>query len=159
MPLLSIKYLYEDFNNFYGKQSVIAIICEDIPIETNQISLDTTALDRFGQPGIKINYQLHPNTQKMLIHGMSSARKVMKEAGAIKSYAHGPVKNTGWHIMGTCKMGSNPKTSVVGMNGKTHDIDNLFVVDSSVFPTSSCVNPANTIQTLSLYLADQIHEL
>ena len=153
------KYLYEDFNNFYGKQSVIAIICEDIPIETNQISLDTTALDRFGQPGIKINYQLHPNTQKMLIHGMSSARKVMKEAGAIKSYAHGPVKNTGWHIMGTCKMGSNPKTSVVGMNGKTHDIDNLFVVDSSVFPTSSCVNPANTIQTLSLYLADQIHEL
>jgi len=95
----------------------------------------------------------------MLIHGMGNARKLMKEAGAVKSYAHGPVKNTGWHIMGTCKMGYDPQESVVDVNGQAHDVKNLFIVDSSVFPTSSCVNPANTIQAVSLYLADKIYEL
>lgn len=151
--------LYDDFRSFYGKQSVIAIICEDIPEVKNQIMLDYECLDRFGQPGVKVSYKLHENTKKMLIHGMNNARKLMKEAGAKKSYAHGPVKNTGWHIMGTCKMGLDPQQSVVDVNGQAHDVKNMFIVDSSVFPTSSCVNPANTIQAVALYLADKIYEL
>ena len=67
------------------------------------------------------------------------------------------MRNTGWHIMGTCKMGDDPHSSVVDSSGKCHNVDGLYIVDSSVFPTSSCVNPANTIQTLALYLADKIH--
>lgn len=151
--------LYSDFKKFYGKQSVVAIICEDVPEVKNQVMLDYESLDRFGQPGVKVAYQLHENTKKMLIHGMGNARKLMKESGAVKSYAHGPVKNTGWHIMGTCKMGLDPQQSVVDVNGQTHDVKNLFILDSSVFPTSSCVNPANTIQAVALYLADKIYEL
>ena len=84
----------------------------------------------------------------------------MTVAGAIKSYAYGPVRNTGWHTMGTCRMGDDPSQSVVNKNGKSHDINNLYILDSSVFVTGSCVNPANTIQAVALYISDKItHEL
>ncbi|WP_415890290.1 GMC family oxidoreductase [Neptuniibacter sp. SY11_33] len=150
--------LYNDFSSFYGRQAVIAIICEDLPETKNLVELDPDNCDRFGVPGVKVSYELSDNTKKMMVHGMGRAREVMAAAGAKKSYAHGPVRNTGWHIMGTCKMGSAPNNSVVDAKGKCHDVDGLYVVDSSVFPTSSCVNPANTIQTVALYLADRIHE-
>lgn len=150
--------LYEDFDTFYGKQLVIAIICEDLPDKENRLELDFTRTDRFGEPGVKIHYQLQDNSKKMMIHGMNRARELMGQAGALRSYAHGPVRNTGWHLMGTARMGNDPSTAVVDASGKVHGIDNLFVADSSVFVTSSCVNPANTIQSVALYLADRIDE-
>jgi len=58
--------------------------------------------------------------------------------------------------MGTARMGDDPKTSVVDRRGKVHRVDGLYVVDSSIFVTASCVNPANTIQALALYCADAI---
>ena len=89
---------------------------------------------------------------------MGQARALMKEAGARRSYAFGPVRRTGWHVMGTARMGADPATSVVDASGFCHDVPGLSVVDSSVFVTGSCVNPANTIQAVALYLADQIAE-
>jgi choline dehydrogenase-like flavoprotein len=150
--------LYSDFSALYGKQLVIAIICEDLPERENRLELDESRKDRFGDPGVKIHYRLHDNTRKMMIHGMSRAREIMSEAGALRSYAHGPVRNTGWHLLGTARMGNDPKDSVVNAHGQVHDVDNLFVVDSSVFVTSSCVNPANTIQAVALLLSDRIDE-
>ncbi len=150
--------LYDDFFSYYKKQLVLTIICEDIPEVDNRLVLDRGAADRFGIPGIAVHYKLHENTKKLLSHGSDTARIIMKEAGATKTFAHGPVRNTGWHIMGTAKMGENPNNSVVNPIGKLHDIEGLYVVDSSCFVTGSCVNPANTIQTVSLYLTDQIEE-
>lgn len=150
--------LYDDFEAFYRKQAVISIICEDLPQPENRISLDPDALDRFGTPGIKVAYTLHDNTRKMMSHGMARARELMKEAGALRSYAFGPVRRTGWHVMGTARMGADPAASVVDPSGFCHDVHGLSVVDSSVFVTGSCVNPANTIQAVALYLADQTAE-
>lgn len=149
--------LYQDFSMFYGRQAVIAIICEDLPEKDNRVVLDYDRCDRFGSPGVKVYYKLSENSKKMMVHGMGKAREIMSAAGAKKSYAHGPVRNTGWHIMGTCKMGDDPSTSVVDVRGKCHDVDDLYIVDASVFPSSSCVNPANTIQAVALFLADRIH--
>jgi len=61
-------------------------------------------------------------------------------------------------LFGTACMGDDPTTSVVDSFGGVHGVKGLFVVDASVFVTSSCVNPANTIQALSLYLASKIDE-
>jgi len=58
--------------------------------------------------------------------------------------------------MGTARMGNDPLTSVIDSTGKVHDLNGLYVIDSSCFVTGSCVNPANTIQALALYLTDQI---
>jgi choline dehydrogenase-like flavoprotein len=53
------------------------------------------------------------------------------------------------HLLGTCRMGTDPATSVVGPDCRTHDIDNLWVCDGSVFPTVGAVNPSLTIQAIA----------
>ena len=80
----------------------------------------------------------------------------MKSMDATQVVAHGPVRNAGWHILGTARMGANVKDSVVDKCGRVHEIDNLYVADSSVFVTSGSVNPASTIQALALMISDAI---
>ena len=109
-------------------------------------------------PGVKINYKLSKNSKNMLSHGLNHCKKLLEIAGAKKIQAFGPVKNTGWHISGTTKMGKSKKNSVVNKFGQCHDIQNLFIVDSSIFPSSSAVNLASTIQAVSLMLTDNIKD-
>jgi choline dehydrogenase-like flavoprotein len=92
----------------------------------------------------------------MLAHGLERGKEAMKAAGAQRTAAFGPVRNTGWHLMGTARMGTDPATSVVNGIGQSHDVPNLFIVDSSVFVTSGGVNPVSTMQAVALYIADQI---
>lgn len=148
--------LYSDFYSYFRKQLSMTVVCEDLPEKHNCITLNHEEKDRFGIPGITIRYRLNKNTKLSLSHGLKAAKSLMKEAGAITSFAYGPVRNAGWHVMGTAKMGKNPKNSVVNPIGKLHDLDGLYIVDSSVFVTGSCVNPANTIQSVALYLTDRI---
>lgn len=150
--------IYDDFEASYAKQLVLAIVCEDLPEVENRIELDPNRQDRFGDPGVKIHYALHGNTKKMMIHGMNRGRELMAAAGAVRSSAYGPVRNTGWHLMGTARMGNEAREAVVNAQGRVYDTENLYVVDSSVFVTASCVNPANTIQAVALMLADRIDE-
>ena len=152
------SHVYDDFDALYAKQLVIAVICEDLPVADNRVELDETRHDRFGEPGVRIRYVMHPNTKKMMIHGMSRAREVMTAARAIRSSAYGPIRNTGWHLLGTARMGHDPRHSVVDAQGRVHDTENLYVADSSVFVTGSCINPANTIQAVALLLADRMDE-
>ena len=58
--------------------------------------------------------------------------------------------------MGTARMGTDPKTSVVNEWGRAHDVKNLFIIDGSIFVTAGGVNPTSTIQALALYVADSI---
>ncbi|MFT9256899.1 MAG: GMC family oxidoreductase [Acetobacter sp.] len=152
------QQVYDDFDAHYAKQLILAIVCEDMPEAENRVELDESRHDRFGDPGVKIHYTLHDNTKKMMIHGMSRGRELMAAAGATRSAAYGPVRNTGWHLMGTARMGNSPHGAVVNSQGRVYDTDNLYVADSSVFVTSSCVNPANTIQAVALMLADRIDD-
>ena len=62
------------------------------------------------------------------------------------------------HQNGTCRFGEDPKTSVLDTNCKTHEVDNLYVVDGSFFPSSSAVNPALTIMANALRVADHLKE-
>ena len=63
------------------------------------------------------------------------------------------------HQCGTLRFGKDPKTSVLDVNCKTHDVDNLYVVDSSFFPSSSAVNPALTIMANALRIGDHLKEI
>ena len=64
----------------------------------------------------------------MLIHGLNNGRKLMKAANAYKSFVMGPVRNTGWHTLGTCCMGKDPKNSVVNEYGKVHDLEQFIYI-------------------------------
>jgi choline dehydrogenase-like flavoprotein len=147
---------HNKFRSKFGKTIGISIITEDLPEETNYISIDEKLIDNYGIPCPKINYKLSENTKKMLVHGLEKGRQVLVASGAKNVLQFGPVKNAGWHIMGTAKMGIDSRTSVVNQYGQSHDHKNLFIIDSSIFVTSGAVNPASTIQALSLYISDYI---
>ena len=66
----------------------------------------------------------------------------------------GPLRTSGWHLLGTARTGNDPERSVVNRWGRSHDVKNLFIVDGSVFVTGGGVNPASTIQAWALYVAD-----
>ena len=147
---------FKSLFDYFGRTIPIAIICEDTPNKNNNIQLDYASKDSSGMPGIKINYKLSENTKKMLSHGINQCKKLLKTAGAKSIIAFGPVKNTGWHLVGTAKMGTNKKNSVVNKFGQCHEIKNLFIIDSSIFPSSSGVNIASTVQAVSLMISDYI---
>ena len=86
----------------------MAIICKIYQIKKTTWSL-TTKKDSDGMPGVKVNYSISENTKRMLAHGINMCRVVLKKAGANRIRSFGPVKDTGWHIMGTARMGSNKK--------------------------------------------------
>lgn len=149
--------MYSQFKENFGHNLGIAIICEDLPNIDNKVGLDVKK-DSFGQPGVKISYKLSENSKRMMSYGLKKAREILTAAGAKKTSGFGPIRNTGWHLSGTACMGEDPKTSVVDPYGSVHGVKGLHVVDASVFVTSSCVNPASTIQALSLYLTNKIGE-
>jgi choline dehydrogenase-like flavoprotein len=94
----------------------------------------------------------------MLRHGLARGTEVMKAAGAWDVYGEGPVRQTGWHLLGTARMGADPERSVVNGWGRSHDVKNLFIIDGSVFVTSGGVNPTPTIQAVALYIADAMKQ-
>ena len=94
------------------------------------------------------------NSKKMLVHGLARGKEVMQAAGSNKTLVFGPVRHAGWHLMGTARMGTDPKNSVVNEWGRSHDVNNLFIVDSSIYVTSGGVNPVSTMQALALYISD-----
>lgn len=150
------KNFFKDFYKYYGKTISAAIICEDFPEVKNRVILDKKKLDSDGMPGVKIFYKVSKNSKKMISDGIKNCKKLMYEAGAKNVISFGPVKHTGWHIMGTAKMGKNSENSVVDQNGRCHDVKNMFIVDSSIFCSSSGMNPVSTICALSLKITDYI---
>ncbi|WP_462163505.1 GMC family oxidoreductase [Pseudoalteromonas xiamenensis] len=150
------KAHHQAFAKTYNHNMGIAIISEDLPERHNRIELDYQHLDKWGLPGIKVSYQLHDNTKKILKHGIDKAKEVFTAAGAKVNSAFAPVKHAGWHIMGTARMGSDPTTSIVNQHGQAHAVKNLFIVDSSIFITAGAVNPVATAQALTLKICDGI---
>lgn len=150
---------HDEFAARFGKNLGLGVIGDDLPEEHNRVTLDTSRPDRFGIPAPRVVYRLGDNSRKLLAHGVQSARKVMEAAGASRIMESAFSENTGWHLMGTARMGDDPATSVVNQWGQAHDTDNLFIVDGSLFVTAGGVNPTPTIQALALRVADYIaHE-
>jgi choline dehydrogenase-like flavoprotein len=87
---------------------------------------------------------------------VARAGEVLRAAGANEVLSDNPMRPSGWHLLGTCRMGEHADTSVVDAWARAHDVDNLFVVDGSSFVTSAAVNPTTTIQALALRTADYI---
>lgn len=145
-----------DFSRRFGHIASLATIIEDLPEPHNRVTLDPLLVDSDGIPAPKVTYAIAENSKRMLSHAIQNGRQLMKEAGAKKTYGFGPVRETGWHLMGTTRMGDDPAMSVVNRNGRTHDVENLYIADSSVFVTSGGVNPTATLQAVALHIANAV---
>ena len=83
-------------------------------------------------------------------------KTALRRAGWPLVFAKTFEKKTPSHQCGTARMGNDPAASVVDANLKAHDLDNLYVVDASVLPTSAAVNPSLTIAALALRAGDHL---
>lgn len=119
--------------------------CEDLPRNTTLSRPRHRVKDSNGIPAPKLNYTLSENSKRMLDHCVARGVDIMKAAGAHDIDAKAPMPYAGWHLMGTARMGDDPKRSVVNAWGRSHDVKNLFIVDGSLFVTSGGVNPTATI--------------
>ncbi len=142
------------FADLFDHTAGMVVICEDLPQHSNSVSIDPDLKDSDGIPAPKVTYRLSENSSKMLEHCVARATQVLEAAGAKETLAEAPLPFAGWHLMGTARMGTDPKTSVVNEWGRSHDVRNLFIIDGSIFVTAAAVNPTNTIQALALYIAD-----
>ena len=144
---------HEAFRKRFDHVASIVNVCEDLPEESNTVTLDPELVDTDGIPAPKITYRVSENSRKMLAHGLARGREVMQAAGATEIASTELLREAGWHLLGTARMGNDPASSVVNSWGRSHDVKNLFIVDGSIFVTGGAVNPTSTIQALALYIA------
>jgi choline dehydrogenase-like flavoprotein len=80
----------------------------------------------------------------------------LQAAGAGEILVTPLLKAAGWHLMGTARMGTDPRRSVVDGFGRSHEVKNLYLIDGSVMVTGGAVNPTSTIQAVALRIADHV---
>jgi len=132
------------------------IIAEDLPEERNRVVLDPALKDAHGIPAPKLIYRMSENSRRLLQFHLARAKESLEAARAYEVVVAPLIRETGWHILGTCKMGTDRDSSVVDAWGRCHDVANLFIFDGSIWPTSSGMNPTATIAAMSLRCAERL---
>jgi len=143
----SVKKRYPAFLNFspYG---------EMLPNKQSFVDLDYNKLDEYGLPMARRQYVWGENDKKIFADMQRWSVEILKAAGAeIQSVSKEPRTN---HELGGCRMGSDPRTSLLNADCRSHDVPNLYVVDGSVFPSASEKNPTHTMMALAARAADHI---
>lgn len=149
---------HEAHRALFSHGVTVVVIAEDLPEADNRVTLSPTETDGHGIAAPKVTYTLSDNSRVLLEHGVARATELLEACGAHTVTVDPFTRVSGWHLMGTTRMGDDPATSVVDRWGRCHDVGNLFVVDGSVFVTSAPVNPTSTIQALARRSADWLIE-
>ncbi|MGE5305061.1 MAG: GMC family oxidoreductase [Alphaproteobacteria bacterium] len=130
---------------------------ESLPVESNQVDLDPELRDRFGLPVARITYTSHENDVRLASFLVARSREIFEAAGATRVISpETRLRKLHNHQMGSCRMGNDPKSSVVDKWCRSHDVRNLFIIDASVFVTSGGLNPALTIQANAFRVCDHM---
>ena len=132
------------------------VCIEDAAEEHNRIALSETLRDQDGNPAPRMVYRLSADSRACLDFALARAEEVLRKAGAVRTQFDPLKAQAGFHLMGTARMGRDAARSVVGPDGRSHDIGNLYVADASVFVTASSLNPTATAQAFALRVADGI---
>jgi choline dehydrogenase-like flavoprotein len=150
-PLLGAEL--KDFLYDYAHTAAWWAHAEGLPHDDNRVTLDPEVKDARGLPVARVTYEWTANDRALAAAGRDTAVAMMHASGARKVRVG---LNYGAHAMGTCRMGDDPRTSVVNAFGQAHDVRNLFICDTSVFVTSAGVNPTLTAMALAGRSADYI---
>jgi len=144
--------------DYFANRAGAGAITTQLPVSTNRVDLDPVEKDAWGLPVPRLTFTPHPLDTKLGEWFAARARELAQAAGAAKvSDSHSGVQNTA-HLLGACRMGKDPKTSVINADHRAHDVPNLFIVDGSSFVTSGPA-PTLTIQALAFRAADRITRL
>ncbi len=147
------KALREEANH----RMTITSFVTQLPLATNRVDLDPNVKDAWGLPAMRITSSPHADDVKNMEFFRQKSIEVLQAAGATKVWAP-PVSAArgGAHNRGTCRMGNDPKTSVVDKYHKAHDVPNLYIVDGSNLVTGGRNHPTMTIEALAFRASDHI---
>lgn len=138
----------------YHRTAGMWLVGEDMPQESNRITLNAEVKDQWGLPAPDVHFDDHPNDVAMREHAYTAAESIYGAVGAQTVHRTPPYPST--HNLGTCRMSAEPGDGVVDRWGKAHDLPNLFVSDGSVMTTGAAANPTLTIVALAMRQADHL---
>ncbi|MGB2846888.1 MAG: GMC family oxidoreductase, partial [Saprospiraceae bacterium] len=125
---------------------------ETLPYHENKISLNHELLDKWGQPTLTIDCEFKENEMTMRKDMISCAGEMLEASGAKNIKLNDPKDNApglGIHEMGTARMGTSPKNSVLNKHNQVWDCTNVYVTDGACMTSSACVNPSLTYMALT----------
>jgi choline dehydrogenase-like flavoprotein len=128
----------------YAHWGLLAMLGEVLPNPDNRVTL-AEERDDHGVPVARVTFSYGENDRALIAAGQELAQRAVEAAGATTV-----LQSEGTpHLLGTCRMGDDPATSVVGPDCRSHDVANLWICDGSVFPTGGAVNPSLTIEAIA----------
>ncbi len=144
----ALREYMRDYNHWY----TLGILSELLPQPGNRVTLDPEVRDQHGLPVARMEYSQCENDRKNIAFAKQTLHDIFDAAEAqdvlvIDRYAH---------LVGGCRMGTDPEQSVVDSDHRVWGIPNLFIADGSVMPTQGSANPALTIMALASRLADRL---
>ncbi|MEW2915531.1 GMC family oxidoreductase [Ruegeria sp. ANG10] len=138
-----------------SRQIEISSMVEQLPIPENRVTLDLDRRDENGMPEVSIHFSIDPYTQAGLKAAEAAHTDIFSAMNA-SEIGHDPEAKGAGHIMGTVRMGTDPKNAVLDQDLRSFDTRNLFVVGSAVFPTGGTANPTLTLAALALRASEAI---
>jgi choline dehydrogenase-like flavoprotein len=151
----AVQRIYE---RFFTGGLVLAAIMEDLPYLDNRV-LPSDRPSADGRQRLRIRYRLHRSEIERRATFLRQVKAVLAPFRK-RSLGSGKANGNLGHVCGTCRFGTDPKTSVLDPQNRAHEVDNLYVVDTSFFPSSAGLNPSLTVAANALRVAahiDQVH--
>ncbi|HEV7617842.1 MAG TPA: GMC family oxidoreductase [Burkholderiaceae bacterium] len=142
------------------------IIVEPEPDPASRVTLSPSQKDRLGMNRVRVDWRLGSRVQRTLDRTLAILADDMRQSGVAEVVLDAPIeggmwpssleKEGTWHHMGTTRMHDSPSQGVVDRNCKVHDMTNLYIAGSSVFPTAGANFPTITLAALTLRLSEHI---
>jgi choline dehydrogenase-like flavoprotein len=144
----SLREYMRDYNHWY----TLGALSELLPVPDNRVTVASDVTDSNGLPVARMDYTQCDNDRRNIAMAKRTIREILEAADAqdiltIDRYAH---------LVGGCRMGSDPERSVVDSDHRAWEVPNLFIADGSVMPTQGSANPAITIMALASRLAERL---
>jgi choline dehydrogenase-like flavoprotein len=130
---------------------------EDLPYLDNRV-LPSDRPNGDGRQRMRIHYRLHTNEIERRAAFLRQLKAVLKPFRTMPLGSGKDNSNLG-HVCGTCRFGTDPKTSVLDAQNRAHEVDNLYVVDTSFFPSSAGLNPSLTVAANALRVAEHVNQV
>ena len=138
-----------------ARELLLTALIEQLPDGANRVTLDPGKRDRYGVPHPRIHYRVGDYVKRAQARARRLHETILGRVGVTEVHHRDEFEGAG-HIMGTARMGTDPKRSVVDADLRCHDHPNLYILGSAVFPTGAAANPTLTIAALSLRAVDAV---
>jgi choline dehydrogenase-like flavoprotein len=144
------------YDRFFNGGLVLAAILEDLPYLDNRV-LPSNRPSEDGRQRLRLRYRLHASEIQRRAEFLRQIKHVLKPFRKL-TLRTGESNSTLGHVCGTCRFGTDPKTSVLDPQNRAHEVDNLYVVDASFFPSSAGLNPSLTVAANALRVAAHVNQ-